>query len=922
MISLKSRSMNEKNILKTLIIFLIFSTIADTIYLLSIPSDPKKNVLLGISVYRLLLLGFFLLVILAFSVLLFRTNQQISSMVSILEYYSKSPFWRTLLISLSFTSTILGWIAFFSPPYLLQSLYTIFIRLRPIILWTQTFLCSLTLILIIIENDWSLFTSNITLKKKYLKPFLLIVFLTLILSLIIAVGYPKLTKDLWFGRYSVPILITQILASWVIVTVGMQIHSEYKLKIPLFISKNIDLFIFVLVWLCAVGLWTRQPIKFMQDMYFTTIEQNIKPLPPNYEIYPRKDSQTYFNISESIIIGQGIYRSIDKSLFLAFEGLNNWLNNGNYEKMLNGQIILLALFPSIIYLLGKELHSRWAGLLGAGLAIMQEMNGIKVMGEIPVVSSKVLLTEPFIQLWNVLIALILVFAFKNKKHNQGNLFLICGGLLGLSALFRLNTLVIIPFIIFIVLIKYFNDKKRLMNYLCVFCIGVILALSPWMVRNAIKYNDPLAFIKGKVEGVIVEKRYERIFNQILIKDEPPAPKLAPVSSGGFNSSILTLSTNNSDEQPELPENVNTKSINEPRNNNLVFFVNYFFNDQNINQVVDIQDIVNLSSSILRHFLNNGITNFSILPTSLIPQDLFHGSRSQQFWGSYDPNLYEGINFFVVVTNLCLIATGIFAAIHHQKIAGVLPLVVGIGYNLSNAIAISSGNRYSQPTSWIVLFYYALGLITISQWFLRLVRNKPPHKLEEHQSDPRILSFKAKRSYSFFSTVLILLIGSTPVIADVVPPARFMEFKDEEVISAIYNNSACKARIEAAGYTNQNALLAEVHEGEYYTTIGRALYPIQVNQEEYKLLYGKAEIENDSKMETFVLLSPKNGYEQRMVFYPDNSPFELHHNADVLVIGRNNKALLIGIIDPVYASKITTYKNLSNLPMSCYTSVDP
>jgi hypothetical protein len=424
-----------------------------------------------------------------------------------------------------------------------------------------------------------------------------------------------------------------------------------------------------------------------------------------------------------------------------------------------------------------------------------------------------------------------------------------------------------------------------------------------MVHNTIKYDDPLAFIKAKVEGVIVEKRYEKIIDQLFIKEELPAIKMASISSEGFNSSIFTISTNNSDEQSVVTKKGNLKPINDQEpsdNNDSIFFVKNIFNNRNIKQALNVQNILQLSSSILRHFLNNVITNFSILPTSVIPQDLFHGSRSQQFWGSYDPNLYEGINIFVVVTNLFIIATGIFAAINYQKFIGILPLVVGVGYNLSNAIAISSGNRYSQPTSWIVLFYYVLGLITISQWFLHLIRNQQPRKLGVHQSITRTFSFKTRRIYSTFSIVFILFIGSIPVMADIVPPVRFLEFRDEEIISAIFNNSDCKAAL---------------------TSIGRILYPVQVNQEEYEIIYGKSEINNDSTMMTFIFLSPENSYEQRMIFYPDDSLIGLKHRADVLIIGKGSEALLIGVIDSVYASKIVTYESLSNLPINCYMSAN-
>ena len=71
--------------------------------------------------------------------------------------------------------------------------------------------------------------------------------------------------------------------------------------------------------------------------------------------------------------------------------------------------------------------------------------------------------------------------------------------------------------------------------------------------------------------------------------------------------------------------------------------------------------------------------------------------------------------------------GIASAWHSSRLAGLVPLTFLIAYDLSNALARTSGSRYLVPTDWVLLFYFALGIIQICRWIGVFLRNplEPP-----------------------------------------------------------------------------------------------------------------------------------------------------------------------------------------------------
>jgi hypothetical protein len=910
-------------VLKVFLVIIIISGFANCAYLLSIPSDSKNSVFLNYSASRLLLIGFLFFGVL-FSFFLFLNIHKAPQKIleEIASLYQKS-YWNHIIILFFLLITCVVWFAFFSPTYLLGKYFSIFERLRPILLWLQTVSVVLLLLAVIVKKNWNI--GKFIADKKFLRPLILttcIVFGVFLLTYLI---YPRLTDDYsWYGRYSVPILATQIFFSWALITSLKQLSDETITKIPSFLLKNIDWFVFFGIWICAVVLWVSQPIEFMEDLYFTTIEQHMRPFPPTYEIFPWKDSRTYFHITESVVIGNGIYRSIDKSFFLAFESLNNWLADGSYEKMLNLQVGLLAFFPPIIYLLGKELHSRSTGIMGAALAVMQEVNGIGIMDEFPVISSKVLLSEPFMQLWTALIALTAVVAFKRNSKKQGDLFLMCGSVLGLSALFRLNTLVVIPFLLLVIFIYYFHDKKVLFKHACFFIVGIILALTPWMIHNEVKFNDPLTFIKAKVH--VINRRQEKITSQenSQYNGFDYSPVIFEISPN-FNSSTL-LNTNANDNQQKrskipilikyVPSNqVGDEEISTDKeiNRAIIESVQLF-------ELIEKSEFSQLSLSVLRHFLNNVIASFSILPTSIIPQDLYHGSRNQRFWGGYDVNLYEGIDPVLLILNLVIVSIGISKAVEKNKIIGLVPLAVYLGYHLSNGFAIASGNRYAQPATWMMFFYFSLGLMVISQWFLHQINNNPTKKKLKTILTEAELTRKKRGVKTWLIIVAILIIGSAPVAADVLPVNRFPKIDDELIALKMLGDSDCQEKIEDAGFTNTQDFLDLINKKGYSASIGRVLEPIQFSEEKFELVYKneKKITGGDDTFLTFFFLEPKYKNPHYMFFYPKDPNVELHNGSDALIISmEGNEAAVIGIIDPAYALNTISYDDLSSISFSCY-----
>jgi hypothetical protein len=94
-----------------------------------------------------------------------------------------------------------------------------------------------------------------------------------------------------------------------------------------------------------------------------------------------------------------------------------------------------------------------------------------------------------------------------------------------------------------------------------------------------------------------------------------------------------------------------------------------------------------------HFLNNEIKALFVIPFQLYPLELTP-VLSQDYWD--EPVTWQGemplSTGLAFAGNLTLIGLGISAAWQKNRLPGLIPLLINVGYYLSNALGRTSGSR--------------------------------------------------------------------------------------------------------------------------------------------------------------------------------------------------------------------------------------
>jgi len=67
----------------------------------------------------------------------------------------------------------------------------------------------------------------------------------------------------------------------------------------------------------------------------------------------------------------------------------------------------------------------------------------------------------------------------------------------------------------------------------------------------------------------------------------------------------------------------------------------------------------------------------------------------------------------LIASLLILSIGFGTAWRKYKVAGAVPMMVFLVYNLATAVARTSGGRYIQPVQWIVYLYFGIGLFRSS-----------------------------------------------------------------------------------------------------------------------------------------------------------------------------------------------------------------
>jgi len=469
---------------------------------------------------------------------------------------------------------------------------------------------------------------------------------------IVSLGVPLLEGQIW---YVTGILLVTAFAAlaWNTIPSGQR---------PDLIKRR-DAAVFLALWLIAVVLWTSLPLP--EHNYFAPSER-----PPNFEKYPFSDAEQYDYNSLHVLYGNSENFVISKPFYVSFLTVLHAIVGLDYVRMVFLQTLVIALFPGILYLIGKELQSRLGGIAIALLAIFREINSIQASTMANVSNSKLLLSGMLAALLASLLVYVTIRWFKNPgKKVSGHAFII-GGIIGAFILTRLQAMALVPFGILLVVVRYFKNIKSILISILLLVLAVGLVLAPVLIRN------------HTITGVYWVDN--------------------PSSTGGLYRYFIF----EDDYEIEIPE---ADTMEEQLNRNISVISSAFSRG--------FGDILQF---MMDHFMRNEISSMLIMPVRLGNQIQFLDllTINQPFWAETYTQL-NVLNIFVLITNSIIIALGFSYAFQRKPKAVLCVIGFHVIYSLSSAVVRLAGWRFILPADWIIYAFYALGLVELITAFFRV-----------------------------------------------------------------------------------------------------------------------------------------------------------------------------------------------------------
>jgi hypothetical protein len=478
-------------------------------------------------------------------------------------------------------------------------------------------------------------------------------------------------------------------------------------------SRRTDFIIGVLIWLLAVGVWLSVPNEVLKNSFYFPID------PPANMPLPHSDSAYYDHMAHSLLIGTDYTGEIPtRPLYILFLTALHLLFNENYNLIIYAQTLVLATLPVVLYLLGKKLHSRLAGITIALLAIAREWTSLLISSDTRVSNTKMLLVDnPTL----LLILLACLFAFRWLERKDKLSAFIAGGIFGILLLLRTQAMLILPLIIIVAFLTLRSNNRpsqKVMRWLIpilVFGVGVLISVIPWLTHNYLRIGK-FAF------------------------DAP------------FQMQVLASQyayTGNLDFRAVDLENKSLSQI-------LITFA--------------LKDPGFVAGFITNHFLATEVGALLSLPLIVT----FNGLRAplNLYWTSFDGMLGFN-NILLLIVYLVVIAIGLGTAWKRWRWIGLLPLAFNLGYAAANGIGRFSGWRYDLPADWIAYFYFGVGFAEILLLIARVFGVTLP--ITQHTNIKNFTKISVTQFMPF--AAIFILIGSSPWIAESVnPPPRYPDLE--------------------------------------------------------------------------------------------------------------------------------------------------
>jgi hypothetical protein len=639
------------------------------------------------------------------------------------------------------------------------------------------------------------------------------------------------------------------------------------------------------MWILAIGIWSQTPLP---PNWFAS-----SPSPPNFETYPNSDAALYDITGISATLGEGFSTSGGafalRPLYAFFLAILHTFVGLNYEPAISIQVIILAIFPAIVFFLTKRLHNHFSGIIAALLIIVREGNAINLADQITVSNSKLFMSGVPTAVGTALFILIVLIWFK-KPSNKRYVIVASGGLLGALMLVRAEVgifFVGLGFVFFLAIYQYFKtpidevdasqqhlnhdsipsaDKKsaRMLWFksMVLLLSGILLMISPWIWRNW-KLTGKIYFDYPNYRVDLIEQRYK-----------PPPIKASPAPKP--DSKLNKPTAHITDGSNRIGEK-NTDSIG-------YFILNHFLNSHSQLVLIFPSTFRIFDSSV--NFLGHQDINL-FWEQCCTSRDYV---RRLPFWHDWDGELPKQSIIPLSIT-LFILSIGISQSWKKNQHAAVIPLTLGFGYILIHALVRNSGGRYLLPVDWISILYYSIGLAQLLTWIRFRLKGKDfgESKMSGENLtgyDTEIIASGKQRKFSVnkiaASGLIIMILGSIiPIYENATLAPSLNNIRQERLSAFLVNNELT--------FTNPEieAIKEFINDGGAIAT-GKAIYPRfhKANKGEPGVRWTPFLTKPYPRV-SFILI----GDIHKGVIMPlQQSPERLDNGSDVLVIGCEGKVL--------------------------------
>ena len=801
------------------------------------PSEPRNAILFGLSLPRLILTTGFFAVFIFFTLIGFR---------SLMDHA-----WAERMLEKWFGKGWLGWIGCFLPFYRAGVLSIHWERLRPAMVFLL--LIGMVTLAVVLLKRSNFERQDRELSKTYTSGFILFLLSLLFISLMLYSGFGVYApEDYWYGA-GVPILFSQLIAG----IAGGVLFLRTKRTSN---ARHFDLFIFLLIYVVTAVLWAREPLQ--RSFLF------IGPYAPNRDLYPFADAALYETASQFALIGQNFLfyngQFFERAVYTSFLTYLHSLVGQDYEQLMTAQAAVLAVFPAIVYLIGKSLNSRAIGFAAALVTTFRGANSIAASNMIDMANPKMMLTD-FPAAIGVALIVLLAIAWMKQPGRKWHYPAWIGGVVGISIMLRTNVLVFLVLIPLLAVLKFPSQWKQWLLTSSLLMLAVFAITLPWELRNQSLGGTMYSSFVTKFQSVI-DLRYR-----------PPAmPNESSFQKDVF--SFLSLK-----QSQLLLELYQTREVIQEFSCNTV------------------------ACFVPNHFLHNILTSILILPTSLTLDDLRNAVRGDHpYWRPDWDGSFPEASFLLFALNLFFITLGIAIAWKRQHLIGLVPLMVFLLYNLSNGFARTSGGRYIVPVDWIVTVYFLIGVFQTIVLFAGVLGTRWALFSDPVEGDiPKRIFTKRDVLRVVTSLAILFGLGALVPLAEVVYPDRYQNVNPAEILAEH------ESQIASVGLHPQE-IHSFLQNPSAEVSVGRVLYPRYYIENEGEVHFYPVVVMGFPRT-TFTLIGPKG--EQGIVL-PGEKPDHFPHTADALVLGCREQLYVDAIAVILLDETEAVYTRSPESPLQC------